>query len=149
MVKIEFNNDTFPGISKEILKALQDNIENAIETDTVLYENSLGNDSEISLSKNLEDYDYICIIFLTTDNEKTIRIDNANGKSFYQSFEYSLGNDHIHVFSKFSTTQNKIIPITTNCGYYSINYLNNSVTMHLDRTNYIKISKVIGYKKGV
>lgn len=148
MEKIEFNNNAPPGISKEILEQLQNNIEEAIQVDKILYEDISGTNAEVSLSESVANFDYICIVLGTTDNVRTIRIDNADGKILYQSLEYALGNEHIKVFSKFAINQNRILPIVANCGYYSINYLDNSVTMHLDRKNYISIIKVIGYRRG-
>lgn len=148
MEKIEFNNDTYPAISKETLEAMQDNIEDAIETGKILYDNPLGCTSDVTLNESVANFDYICIVVVGTNTEKTIRIDDADNKSIYETLEYASGNNHVVIFSRFVINQNKISVITANCGYYTIDYLNSNVKMNLDRKNYIYIKKVIGYRRG-
>lgn len=109
-----------------------------------LYENLEDYRGEITLSETVENFDYIYLILVAADNEKTIRIDNPNAKIFWEELGYSLSNEYAKVFSKFAIDGNKITPIIANCGYYTINYMNNQVEMHLDRTNYIRIRKVLG-----
>ena len=148
MEKIKFNNDTYPSISAEVLEELQKNIENAIETGKILYDNSLGSTSDVTLNESVANFDYICIVIASTDTEKTIRIDDADNKSIYETLEYASGENHVITFSRFAINKNKIEVVTANCGYYTIGYLNSNVTMNLDRRNYIYIKKVIGYRRG-
>lgn len=148
MEKINFENFKPPALSKEILEVLQDNIEDAIETGKILYDNPLGCTSDVTLNESVANFDYICIVVVGTNTEKTIRIDDADNKSIYETLEYASGNNHVVIFSRFVINQNKISVITANCGYYTIDYLNSNVKMNLDRKNYIYIKKVIGYRRG-
>lgn len=111
-----------------------------------LYENSEDYRGEITLSETSKNFDYVNLTLVTSDNEKTIRIDKPDGKIFWEELGYSLSNEYAKVFSKFAINGTKITPVVANCGYYTINYTNNQVLMHLDRTNYIRIKKVIGGK---
>lgn len=111
-----------------------------------LYENPADFRGEIILSETSENFDYVDLTLMASDNEKTIRINKPNGKTFWEELGYSLPNEYAKVFSKFEINANKITPVVANCGYYTINYLNNSVVMHLDQTNYIRIKKVVGGK---
>ena len=65
---------------------------------------------------------------------------------FYESMQYSLGNNHVEVFSRFTINNNIINPLTGNCGYRTQSYLDGSVAMNLDSTNYMRITKVYGGK---
>ena len=114
---------------------------------TVLYENEEGSSTEINLNDNITNYKTIEIVVKATDTEKVIKIDNPTiNKTFFEKLCYTLGNDLIEVFSKFAIYENKISPINANCGYYSIKLTSSDLAMNFDRTNYIKITKVIGYK---
>lgn len=113
----------------------------------ILYENDEGSSTEINLNDNITNYNSIEITLKTTDTEKVIKIDNPTiNKTFFEKMCYTLGNDFIQVFSKFIIYENKISPINANCGYYSIKLISSDLVMNFDRTNYIKITKVIGYK---
>ena len=114
---------------------------------TVLYENEEGSSTEINLNDNITNYKTIEIVVKATDTEKVIKIDNPTiDKTFFEKLCYTLGNDLIEVFSKFIIYENKISPITANCGYYSIKLISSDLAMNFDKTNYIKITKVVGYK---
>lgn len=113
----------------------------------VLYENEEGSSTEINLNNNITKYNSIEITLKATETEKVIKIDNPNiNKTFFENLCYTLGNDLIYVFSKFVIYENKISPITANCGYYAIGLISGNLVMNFDKTNYIKITKVIGYK---
>ena len=112
----------------------------------VIYETSGDNTGEATLNKSVADFNYIEIVLIASDNREVVRIDNPNEKTFWRELSYSQGNEYFKVFSKFAINGNKITPVVANCGYYTINYTNNQVLMHLDRTNYIRIQKVIGGK---
>ena len=101
---------------------------------------------EINLNDNTKDFDYIEITLKISDNEKTIKINNPSGKTFWEELPYTLSDYYAKAFSRFLIKDNKIISIADNCGYYTINYLNSQVNMHLNRTNYIRIKEVIGGK---
>ena len=109
-----------------------------------LYENPNDFTGEVILNENIENFDYIEVTLGTNDNEKIRKIENPNEKIFWEELGYSLSNEYAKVFSKFVINNNKITPVVANCGYYTISYLNNSVIMHLDQTNYIRILKVVG-----
>ncbi len=114
---------------------------------TVLYENEEGSSTEINLNDKITNYKTIEIVVKATDTEKVIKIDNPTiDKTFFEKLCYTLGNDLIEVFSKFAIYENKISPINANCGYYSIKLISSDLAMNFDKTNYIKITKVIGYK---
>lgn len=113
----------------------------------VLYENDEGSSTEINLNDNITNYNSIEISIKTTDTEKIIKIDNPTiNKTFFEKLCYTLGNNFIQVFSKFIIYENKISPVTENCGYYAISLFSGSLDMYFDKTNYIKITKIIGYK---
>ena len=115
-----------------------------------LYENLEGNQGQVQLNNSAENFDYFYITFIVLANEeqqeKTIRVEKPNGKMFYESMQYSLANDHVEVFSRFAINNNIINPLTGNCGYRTQSYLNGSVAMNLDSTNYMRITKVYGGK---
>ena len=114
---------------------------------TVLYENEEGSSTEIYLNDNITNYNSMEITIKATDTEKIIKIDKPNiNKTFFENLCYTLGNDLIYVFSKFIIHENKISPINANCGYYSIKLISSDLAMNFDKTNYIKITKVVGYK---
>lgn len=82
MRKIDFSNYKAPGISEEILKILQDNIEEAIDG-VVLYENVNGNDQEIKLSNSLIDCKKALIEYKNNDgNYGSMLISNPNRKNY-------------------------------------------------------------------
>lgn len=115
---------------------------------TVLYENEEGSSTEINLNDNITNYKTIEIVVKATDTEKVIKIDNPTiDKTFFEKLCYTLANDLIEVFSKFIISEeSKIRAIPENCGYYVINLFSSNLEMHFDKTNYIKITKVVGYK---
>lgn len=132
-------------MSRPLILELKEKIENLKEK--ILYENKEGSSTEINLNDNITNYKTIEIVVKATDTEKVIKIDNPNiNKTFFENLCYTLGNDLIEVFSKFAIYENKISPINANCGYYSIKLTSSDLEMHFDRTNYIKITKVVGYK---
>lgn len=132
-------------MSKPLILDLKEKIENLKEK--ILYENKEGSSTEINLNDNITNYKTIEIVVKATDTEKVIKIDNPTiDKTFFEKLCYTLGNDLIEVFSKFAIYENKISPINANCGYYSIKLTSSDLAMNFDRTNYIKITKVIGYK---
>lgn len=76
MEKINFENFKSPGISKEILMQLQDNIEDAIEEQVkidTLYDNQNGETSG-NLTGNIDEYDiiYVLIVNQGTKTENTV-----------------------------------------------------------------------------
>lgn len=112
----------------------------------ILYENDEGSSTEINLNDNITNYNSIEITLKTTDTEKVIKIDNPTiNKTFFEKMCYTLGNDFVQVFSKFIIYENKIRPVTENCGYYTIALTSSNLVMNFDKTNYIRITKVIGY----
>ena len=132
-------------MSKPLILDLKEKIENLKEK--ILYENKEGSSTEINLNDNITNYKTIEIVVKATDTEKVIKIDNPNiNKTFFENLCYTLKNDLIYVFSKFIIYENKISPINANCGYYSIKLISSDLAMNFDKTNYIKITKVIGYK---
>ena len=132
-------------MSKPLILVLKEEIENL--KGKILYENEEGSSTEIYLNDNITNYNSMEITIKATDTEKIIKIDKPNSnKTFFEKLCYTLGNDLIEVFSKFAIYENKISPINENCGYYAISLFSGSLEMHFDRTNYIKITKVVGYK---
>lgn len=109
-----------------------------------LYESSEDHTGEITLSESSENFDYLELELVVNNNRKTIKINNPHGQTFWEEMGYSLANQYAKVFSLFAINSNKITPQTANCGYYTIDYLNNDVIMHLDKNNYIRIVKVVG-----
>lgn len=114
-----------------------------------LYKNDEGSNGIITLSENTADFDWIDIVGGANGTEKTFRVKNFKnslGKIVTESLWYESGSLHITIFFKLAINGNKITPVTANCGYWSINYLNKAVDMILDQTNYFKITEVIaGY----
>lgn len=132
-------------MSKPLILVLKEEIENL--KGKILYENEEGSSTEINLNDNITNYKTIEIVVKATDTEKVIKIDKPIiEKTFFEKLCYTLGNDLIEVFSKFAIYENKISPINANCGYYSIKLTSSVLAMNFDRTNYIKITKVVGYK---
>ena len=72
MKKINFENFKEPGLSKEILMQLQDNIEDAIENQVKkenLFKNVAGQTSGIVFSKSVDNYD---LVFITLGNKNSL-----------------------------------------------------------------------------
>lgn len=152
--------------SAGVVATVVDSLESTSETDALsakqgkvlnqklglksLYENLEGNQGQVQLNNSAENFDYFYITFIVLANEeqqeKTIRVEKPNGKMFYESMQYSLGNNHVEVFSRFAINNNIINPLTGNCGYRTQSYLDGSVAMNLDSTNYMRITKVYGGK---
>lgn len=73
MEKIEFNNYAPPGISKEILEQLQENVEEAIKTQVkkvLLLNNPEGALTGSVLSENVDNYDLIIATIGNVNNAK-------------------------------------------------------------------------------
>lgn len=151
----EVDPEEYSGItplSAENLRQMETNTENAINEvnsivrkETVLYNNNSGTPGVVTLSENANNFDYLIITMGAGGTPKTIRVDRFNSEIF-EEVVYSAGSEFFHAFSKFVINTNNIQPVAANCGYYTINYINSAVAMHLDTTNYIYITKVVGVK---
>ena len=129
-------------MSKPLILALEEKTQK-----TVLYSNNEGSNEEIILAESSANFDWIEITGIANGTEKTFRVKNLknpSGKIVTESLWYESGNLHITIFFKLAVNGDAISPVTVNCGYYSINYLNNEVAMQLDQTNYFRITEVIG-----
>lgn len=109
---------------------------------TTLYSNSSGSTGTISLSDNASNYDKFYIEFI--DNDGTVsskEVTSPNGKDVYLSITYpssvSYKKDVIVTISGTSIT-----PKT----YSTITFRNNQSPTIASSTNYIYITKVIGFK---
>lgn len=112
-----------------------------------LYKNEEGSNGTVNLSESTTNFDWIDVTGIANGAEKTFRVKNfknPSGKIVTDSLWYESGNLHITIFFKLAINGNTISPVTANCGYYSINYLNDEVDMQLDQTNYFRITEVIG-----
>lgn len=114
----------------------------------VLYNNSSGESGAIAFIGSLRNYEYIDIYY--TDN-------NGKGGGFYRMYapaqktfslslvEASAAGKTLIRRTEYSTDNQNIIPNTDTAGYVSIN--GTSISHVGAGTNYIKITRVLGYLK--
>lgn len=121
----------------------------------VLYSNDTGTTGNVTLSKSASNYSYIEIMFKNVDAcYSSVKIENPNGKvvslTSVVSFTGGSGvNGLIAVHSRdvtISGTNISTLSSTSNGNYYGALAFWEGQNASLDKTNYIYITKVIGYK---
>ena len=111
----------------------------------ILYSNSTGDNSEITLSDDVSNYSYIEIYGAANNVCSFQKIDNPADKTFGVNLSYNIDNTMITLLTRYTFDDNKITPVLTNCGYSVITTAGNSM-FYLDGVNYFYITKVVGYK---
>ena len=138
MEKINFINNQTPA-SATTMNTFQNNIENAINGKILFEGNSFV---DIELNDNVSNYKYI-EFFYTTNNKI------SGSKKVLSNSEYATLDANLY-----SVTESKFIQYTrtvaisgTNISNYSFQTIeiNNSST-NLTNSNYIIITKIVGYK---
>ena len=139
------SNDVLKNKDNSIINPKIPRYEKLIATE--LFNNPDGTAKDIELSDSLANYKYIEIYYTnpTFDIFDSSRIDNPSGKktSLKVSMRYADGGAYYTYFRDVSFDGKKITNLYS--GYYAvrtdgrIEYYNNS--------NYISITKVLGYKK--
>lgn len=148
MIKIDFKNLQPPAISEQILKALQDNIEKAIEGE-ILYENEVGTNGNVPLNDTSEDYDEIDIFF---DNDRSagtgerifscVKVMKPHGK--YVTLETTkIGSVNVYRDGQeYQILGNKLNVVH----FYNSIFNGNTVQTSIDYQGFIRVFLVIGYK---
>ena len=142
MEKINFENFKSPGLSKEILMQLQDNIEEAIDG-TVIYTNEAGEREDILLDYSLENYKKIEVFYKVGENFKHEKAD-VKLNSFINLCLY----DYIDGILWFHTKTIKMTNTMLTVERFKEFSLKDSEQFqpYGTSTNSVKIVKVVGYK---
>lgn len=139
MNKITFTNNQEPGISKEILDLLQENIEKAIHG-TTLFEIAGGTLNNITLSDSAVNFVRMKFYYHTNDNKYcSLEIANPNGKSVSLSAFFSNYAD--------SYLKQRVINIAGSSITNTSDSYETTVIQHtIANNNKIYIDKIIGFK---
>ena len=142
MEKINFENFKSPGISKEILMQLQDNIEEAIDG-TVIYTNEAGESEDILLDYNLENYKKIEVFYKVGENFKHEKAD-VKLNSFINLSLYDYLDGTLWLHTKTIKMTNTMLTVER----FKEFSLKDSEQFqpYGTSTNSVKIVKVVGYK---
>ena len=142
MEKINFENFKSPGISKEILMQLQDNIEEAIDG-TVIYTNEAGESEDILLDYNLENYKKIEVFYKVGENFKHEKAD-VKLNSFINLSLYDYLDGTLWLHTKTIKMTNTMLTVER----FKEFSLKDSEHFqpYGTSTNSVKIVKVVGYK---
>ena len=125
-----------------------DNLVNAINSNLpiTLYNNPDGSNATITLSDDAANYSFLEIYF--TDNNKGFvdfkKIENPNNKSIGMNLVSTTGSHGTFVRTcTFTISNDTIVP--NYWTYYTVN-TNNTIAGYSYSTNYVYITKVLGYK---
>lgn len=142
MEKINFENFKSPGLSKEILMQLQDNIEEAIDG-TVIYTNEAGESEDIFLDYNLENYKKIEVFYKVGENFKHEKAD-VKLNSFINLSLYDYLDGTLWLHTKTIKMTNTMLTVER----FKEFSLKDSEQFqpYGTSTNSVKIVKVVGYK---
>ena len=113
-----------------------------------LFDDANGDDGVITLSQTAANFSYLEIFFTDNNNNgnSSIKIANPNGKYADLSLiEQGGTNKYTYIRrTEYSISGTSITPETTNAGYVLI--IDNAVNTTTSGTNYIKVTKVIGWE---
>lgn len=111
--------------------------------ETVLYEDSTGTKSSVTLSDSVTNYNYIEIFYKSVDGYDSIKIHDANNKSVVLN-QTVYKSSSVYFYFKNISIANSAISITLRKTFR----ISDSTTWspHGDATDNISIMKVIGYK---
>lgn len=112
-----------------------------------LYDNTSGTSGTVTLSQSIGSFWYTEIHYCDNNNRDhgSIRIYNSNNKTISLSIiEPSSGNSTYIRRTRITTSGTSVTPDITNAGYISIG--ENKTWNYSYGTNYIKITKIIGYR---
>lgn len=142
MEKINFENYKSPGLSKEILMQLQDNIEEAIEG-IVIYTNEAGTTQDVLLDYNLENYKKIEVFYKVGENFKHEKAD-VKLNSFINLCLYDYLDGTLWLHTKTIKMTNTMLTVER----FKEFSLKDSEQFqpYGTSTNSVKIVKVVGYK---
>lgn len=120
------------------------NIENYLKG-IVLYDNSSGNNGTITLNDSLSNYEFIEIFYRNNDNYlESKKVYKPNGK--YTTLMSFTGMTNTAVYVKFKVIKMNDKTISTESTRYREFLLADSGIGSWKQSNYIYITKVIGYK---
>ena len=120
------------------------NIENYLKG-IVLYDNSSGNNGTLTLSDNLSNYQYIELFYRNNDGYLgSAKVYKPNGK--YTTLMSFTGMTNSAVYVKFRVIKMNENTISTDSTRYREFLLADSGIGSWQQTNYIYLTKVIGYK---
>lgn len=144
MDKIDFVNNGQPAVNDINLNLMQDNIENAING-FILYNNTSGNQGQISLTDDSTNYDYCEILYSDYDgNYNSVKIHIPNRKNFqmwggYMGDVWEYGNLKFELaqFNEDKITRGKAVQLAFSPTGAHAESIGNSK---------FKIYRVIGYK---
>ena len=120
-----------------------------------LYSNDSGSNGNITLSDNVSNYEYIEIFYRNVDNiYSSVRVKNPNTKNvnLLVSVSFTGGTGNPGLFALHSRTINisgtsiNTLSIDNNGNYYAGFALWENGSPSVEKSNYIYITKVIGYK---
>ena len=115
---------------------------------TTLFDDATGEDGNITLSQSAAKFSYLEIFFTDNNNNgnSSIKIANPNGKYADLSLiEQGGTNKYTYIRrTEYYISGTSITPETSNAGYVLI--VDNAVNTTTAGTNYIKVTKVIGWE---
>lgn len=108
----------------------------------VLYENNNGSNETITLNDSASNYKFIEIFYKSNDNAySSVRVDTPNGKRVSLLAFWSIDDWCYGKIKQISISDNKI----NNLAFQQV-VIPNSASPTVSLSNYIYITKVIGYK---
>ena len=109
---------------------------------TILYENNAGSNENITLNDTVSNYKFIEIFYKSNDNAySSVRVDTPNGKRVSLLAFWSIDDWLYGKIKQISISDNKI----NNLAFQQV-VIPNSASPTVSLSNYIYITKVIGYK---
>lgn len=138
------SNSSTNAVENKIIKNYVDTeIENAKDTlkPTVLYSSSSGSGSNISLSDNVDNYDYLEILYMRIEGQSSsVKLNvSITKKATLTSTYYTSGSFYIDC--KNITLNGTTLIVNSNYVMYS-----NGTTTSIANVNNIRIYEVLGYK---
>ena len=143
MKKIAFKNGQAPYINDTNLNQMQDNMEES--TGVVIFEDENGQTGEITLSKDVSNFDYIEIFYhLPTGADGNIYSSTKAAKqgNIQLSICRSVSEDTIQIYTKLVNIAGNLIKMIHSC-YHTFNGSNQGM---IGTGEGLAIDKVIGYK---
>lgn len=110
----------------------------------LLYDDSTGSSSEITLSDDISNYSRIKIFYTSTVEDSYEFKPSGATLKIALGTKYKTSSLFVQTIGTYSCNGNKLTPQLDECGYCSTS--TSGSTMHWDNTNYCNIKKVVGYK---
>lgn len=136
--KIKLSNATFLDTSSVIHNKIPLNE----VLGTILYENNTGSNENITLNDDVSKYKFVEIFYKSNDSAySSVRVDTPNGKRVSLQAFWSVDNYCYGKIKQVSISNNKI----NNLAAQQL-VIGSGVSPTISLSNYIYITKVIGYK---